>query len=103
MEWFVTHLQGSDHVHGLLGSLDRNEMCSKGGDKVVPGAVVDSIRLKGSVLPILGPFSCGHSHFEVGKGGSDLLGVVTVKVIVQIIIALVGTEKVFCFCCNNII
>jgi hypothetical protein len=82
VEWFVTHLQGPDHIHGLLGGLDRDEVHSEGGNKIIPGAIVDSVSLKDSILPISGPFSYGCSHFEVGQGDNNLLGVITVKVTV---------------------
>ena len=55
-------------------------MCSESSDEVVPGAVVYSVSGEGSILSVSGPFSCGHSHLEVGQGGSDFLRVVTVDV-----------------------
>jgi hypothetical protein len=100
---FVTHLQGPNHIHGLLGSLYRDKVCSKSGDEVVPGAVVNSVGRKGSILPVLGPFSCGRSYFEMGQGGGDFLRVATIEVAVQIVVALEGTEEVFCFRCRTVI
>jgi hypothetical protein len=82
VEWFVTHLQGSDHIYGLLGGLYGDEVCSKSSDEVVPSTIVDLISGEGSILPILGPFSYGHSHLKVGQGSGNLLRVITVEVAV---------------------
>ena len=82
VKWFVTHLQGPDHIHGLLGSLHRDEVCSKSSNEVIPGAVVYSISGEGSVLPVSGPFSCRRSYFKVGQGSGDFLGVITIEVAV---------------------
>jgi hypothetical protein len=75
MEQFVAHFQGPDYIYGLLGSLYGNKVCSKGGNEVVPGAIVYSVSGEGS-----GPFSHGHPHFEVGQGSGNFLRVATIEV-----------------------